>query len=224
MNYKIGIVVAAFFLMIPFPVEATYQQPKHYNIIMARTDGSAVCREMDYILTLPENKNYLDADGTANGTDRFEMFKIPKRFKDFTLPKWQPVSDAEFKAVAPDLYREQVKFLGSLTLTAQKAQIDVGNDGDTGTAYLINNGIRIVFVGPNLTSKQKNFNQYVSNGMWDQGFFFRDRFYLLHLSTRILYIVAENDESPNASINQPPSGGIETPCDWEPDYFFHRRR
>jgi hypothetical protein len=89
------------------------EQAENDIIVMEKNPALKLCRDMDEILKLPENKGYI-ISRYIKGMNVFRSLpKIPASYKDFKPVAWQKSSVEEFKKAAPKRYQSIIEVNGT---------------------------------------------------------------------------------------------------------------
>lgn len=173
------------------------------------TKGLSLCNEFLEILNLPENKGYLMSPEEAKATSKkatpetyiFTVRKIwkpvviPKRYKNFSEPKWEDVSEEE----AYDQLSEFIEWIGvpsrfSLSYpkdyTFQKAFMDIDRDGKADVLYRQNGGDYYLLMGKGESKMHKYFHLLEHDMDREQVLYYKRKpYFLTKFGTTSLHIL-----------------------------------
>jgi len=183
------LVVGCGLLLIPNPTLARDE------IIMVKAPWFELCQEVHEILQLPENNDYikhytmeelkqLKAGDHPRGVR--ELFYIPDKYSNFSLPNWTPVDEEDVKVAIPEAYQRNIVQKHSATdgeennvsFDSYKALINIDHTGEKETIYKLKFHLEFYdvsgFFSDEKNSDYKQINKVLSG---EKLFFYKGRIY-----------------------------------------------
>jgi hypothetical protein len=122
------------------------EQAENDIIVIEKNPALKLCRDMDEILKLPENKGYI-ISRYIKGMNVFRSLpKIPASYKDFKPVAWQKSSVEEFKKAAPKRYQSIIEVNGrNKSILVEKAILNIDHKKEKRLIFKIKPDLAIGF-------------------------------------------------------------------------------